>query len=353
MRVAYLISSLKKCGPNVVVYNLIEEMKNHHHVEIFYLDDNHHDDFFSTQNINKTKVNGVVDANFKLSNFDVVHSGGIRPDILALLIKVKNRNVKIISTIHNYVFQDLYYSYGIFKSIFFGLIWCFIWCFFDKVVVLSKEAKRYYWFIPKRKKHVIHNGIVCSPFTPSYVLNYRQEYNIPNSSILIGTCANITKRKGIDLVIKMLAYTDDIFFLIAGDGVEKESLLALVKSMRLDNKVLFLSHIDDPKEFMAQLDVYVMPSRSEGFGLTVIEATNVNTPVITSNIPIFKELFSYMTVFFDINDLFSLKENIFYVAKNKEELSKKFRAIMLSKYTSKIMSTKYEELYTNSIREQK
>ncbi|XIW69828.1 glycosyltransferase [Escherichia coli] len=123
---------------------------------------------------------------------------------------------------------------------------------------------------------------------------------MPDDGILAGSCANLTKRKGIDLVIQTLTKEHKIYYIVAGNGIEKHNLINLVKARKLHERVYFIDFLDEPESFMSQLDVFLMPSRSEGFGLTVLESTKLGIPVITSNIPIFMELFDQMCLTFDI-----------------------------------------------------
>lgn len=349
MKIAYFVSSLKKCGPNVVIFGLIKQLKNKYDVEILYLDEEK-DNFLAGAGANVTKVENIKHLRCLFSRFDVVHSNGIRPDLFSIIAKITYRkDFKLVTTIHNYVYQDLYYSYGLMHSIFYGTLWGFIWLFFSKVVVLSQQASKYYWFIPKNKKSIIANGIECKKYQAVKVINYRNKYNIPSSAILIGTCANFTKRKGIDIIINELTKRDDIYFIAAGNGIEKGNLVKQVYDCGLQSRVIFMDFLKDPQDFMSQLDIFVMPSRNEGFGLTVLEATNVGVPVITSDLPIFKELFENMTVSFQLNDTSTFSQAVDYLIKNKSTLSKQFRNNMAEKYAVEIMALKYEQVYLDVI----
>ncbi|EES5341247.1 glycosyltransferase family 4 protein, partial [Escherichia coli] len=181
--------------------------------------------------------------------------------------------------------------------------------------------------------------------------NYRKEFNIPDDGILAGSCANLTKRKGIDLVIQTLTKEHKIYYIVAGNGIEKHNLINLVKARKLHERVYFIDFLDEPESFMSQLDVFLMPSRSEGFGLTVLESTKLGIPVITSNIPIFMELFDQMCLTFDIKNPSTLIDVITYAKKNRLHLSQKFHAIFQDRFTSSKMATKYENVYNNLFRE--
>lgn len=354
MKIAFILSSLKKCGPNVVIKNLIKELQKNCDITIFYLDDIGHD-FFTDVDVAKVSYKNIYSSITVFNEYDIVHSNGIRPDLInAFYGLTKRSRSKTISTIHNHVFQDLYYSYGMLKSIIFGFIWCILWLVIGRVVVLSNLANQYYWFIPSSKKYIVKNGVEqkYNNGDSDNSIKYREIYHIPKSAILVGTCANLTKRKGIDIVINEMSNKNDIYFIVAGDGNEKGNLQKLINAKHLEKKVKLIDFVDDTESFMSQIDIFIMPSRSEGFGLTVIEAVGVGTPVITSNIPIFQELFQDMTVQFNLNEPHELEKIIHDTYKEKKSLIHKHKIRMLEKYTSSIMCKKYSKIYEEIIREQ-
>ena len=346
MKIAYIVPKLAKKGPVNVVQELVKQMMLHHHVcVVYYLDEG------NEVNFPCPTIRVRFGERIPFDSFDIVHTHGLRPDTYVFFHKPLHCKAKFVTTIHNYVFQDLYYSYGLVKSLIWGLLWCSIWLFFDKLVILSKNADNYYWFLPSAKKNIIYNGIDDDDCLQNKKCNYRKEFNIPDDGILAGSCANLTKRKGIDLVIQTLTKEHKIYYIVAGDGIEKHNLINLVKARKLHERVYFIDFLDEPESFMSQLDVFLMPSRSEGFGLTVLESTKLGIPVITSNIPIFMELFDQMCLTFDIKNPSTLIDVITYAKKNRLHLSQKFHAIFQDRFTSSKMATKYENVYNNLFRE--
>lgn len=91
-------------------------------------------------------------------------------------------------------------------------------------------------------------------------------------------------RKGIDLALRALAEANDeeIKFLIAGTGRHEEFLRTLTIELGLNDSVLFLGFIPDDElpALYSSVDVFVLPSQYEGFGLVLLEAIACGTPVI-------------------------------------------------------------------------
>jgi glycosyltransferase involved in cell wall biosynthesis len=74
-------------------------------------------------------------------------------------------------------------------------------------------------------------------------------------------------------------------FIIVGSGYMKEQLLNIVKSMRLEHKVLFMGFVDDETLIRLQkcADVSVVPSLFEPFGIVALEAMAAKSPVVVSD----------------------------------------------------------------------
>jgi glycosyltransferase involved in cell wall biosynthesis len=56
-----------------------------------------------------------------------------------------------------------------------------------------------------------------------------------------------------------------------------------VKDLNLENDVEFLGWIGDPKDFFAQIDIFILPSKNETFGLVILEAMKYGKPIISTN----------------------------------------------------------------------
>lgn len=91
-------------------------------------------------------------------------------------------------------------------------------------------------------------------------------------------------RKGLDLALRALAKADEpeFEFLIAGTGRHEESLRELVQELEISEQVRFLGYVPDDElpALYSSADVFVLPSKYEGFGLVVLESVACGTPVI-------------------------------------------------------------------------
>ncbi|PSW29341.1 hypothetical protein C9J21_19765 [Photobacterium phosphoreum] len=347
MKIAYITPSLNKCGPNVVLSNTIDGFNNNNNIQcdIFYLKDTKDNIKFKASTY---KITSLFELYKQMKNHDIIHSNGFIPDFIAFLFKVISfGRIKIITTVHNNVYHDLYYSKGLLFSVFFGSLWCLLFVFFDKRTFLSKCALKYYKFLNGNKKNiVVSNSIEQNKKVID--LKLRDKYNLPDDSILIGSCANITKRKGLDIIISNMKPYDNIYYIIIGDGIEKNNLINIVQDNNLKNKVFFVNFEPEPLDYICSFDFFMMPSRNEGFGLTILESLSVSTPVICSNLDVFQELYQGMVSFID-GDKFDLSLVLHTAMISKEVQLRCSSKRIKEEYSVDVMCNKLDRIYKSMI----
>ena len=106
-----------------------------------------------------------------------------------------------------------------------------------------------------------------------------------NSKILVlGTISRLVHQKNLPFLIKamsMLKQQEIEFELkIVGDGKMLSELEDLVRELQLEKNIKFRGKIDDIQNFMKELDVFVLTSRYEGFGMVLLEACDADLPII-------------------------------------------------------------------------
>jgi len=122
-----------------------------------------------------------------------------------------------------------------------------------------------------------------------------EKYNFKEDDLILLTLTRLSSKeryKGYDKVIEALSYIKerypDIKYLIAGryDRDEKDYVDRLIKKLKLNSMVVIPGFIpdDELEAHFAMSDLYVMPSRKEGFGIVFIEAMYYGLPVIAGNL---------------------------------------------------------------------
>jgi L-malate glycosyltransferase len=113
----------------------------------------------------------------------------------------------------------------------------------------------------------------------------------PAGEFVVATVGNIRRVKGHDVLIKAAASVVERFphvtFRIAGEVLEPdyfEELQNLIRSLKLSDHVQFAGGVSDLREYLSVTDVFVLPSRSEGFSNAIVEAMACSLPVVATDV---------------------------------------------------------------------
>ena len=100
-------------------------------------------------------------------------------------------------------------------------------------------------------------------------------------------------QKGFDIAIEAARILKerniDFRWYIIGNGVEYVNLRQKIQDYSLGDWFVLLGERDNPYPFMKKCDLYVQPSRHEGYGITLLEARTLCRPIIATDIDSFKE----------------------------------------------------------------
>ncbi len=170
----------------------------------------------------------------------------------------------------------------------------------DALVVVSQAVRSNILAthaIHEKKVKVIHLGLDFDQFDPKRVRSdyLRRAWGVDSDTVLVGLVGRIDPAKGQATFIKAAAglmHLQDsklrLKFVIVGEEtrgaeiVHLNELKEMVKQFRLEDSVLFVGFQDNIPEVMSALDIVVMPSRQEAFGLVAIEAMAMKCPVVIS-----------------------------------------------------------------------
>jgi len=118
---------------------------------------------------------------------------------------------------------------------------------------------------------VIYNGIDTTLFALERSPDVRQ-----CASGVLGCVARLSPEKGHHILIKavqkLLCLGADVRLKLVGDGPVRESLVRLVRDLQIGDRVDFLGNREDVPQILRGIEVFVLPSLTEGLPLTVIEA---------------------------------------------------------------------------------
>lgn len=285
------------------------------------------------------------------NNIHIVHSHGYKPNIFLSLIS--HKKFKTIATVHGWAkdtagVRGKIYEFFDSKAL----------KRFDSVVAVSKAVvddlmKR---GARKEKIDLIYNGIKVNNNPNSFnIPKIRQRYGLPKDAFVIGAVGRLAKAKGHEYLIEampsILNEIKNCYLVIAGEGPLKEDLMFLIKKKNLLNKVKLIGYTENIGEFLAMIDLFVMPSLSEGLPIALLEAMANEKPVVASNVGGIPEVITSKDagILIQPSDSFTISETIKKLYHDKDKISRMAalgKKIVEDNFSSVSMAEKYIRIYS-------
>lgn len=125
----------------------------------------------------------------------------------------------------------------------------------------------------------------------------RAELALPEDALLLGMVCRLVEQKGIRYAIeafqRIAADFPAAHLVIAGEGPQREALVAQAAGLGVADRVHFLGWRTDAAAIFAALDIFLMPSLWEGFGLVLLEAMAQAVPVVGSEVSAIPEVVAH------------------------------------------------------------
>jgi glycosyltransferase involved in cell wall biosynthesis len=165
----------------------------------------------------------------------------------------------------------------------------------DMIVVDSEFVKARglaFAVAPPDHIRVIHMGIDTERFDPTQYraerAAIRMELGLRPDALVVGALARFVPSKGLDCLLHAVGSLARRFpslqCLLVGDGPIRDELSRLARSLGIDDRVVFPGYRTDVPMVLAAMDVYMLPTHREGFGVAFAEAMSMEIPVVASRI---------------------------------------------------------------------
>ena len=192
----------------------------------------------------------------------------------------------------------------------------------DNVVVLCKDdADRFSAFDNKFAPIVIYNPLTLKQGMPSDGTSKR--------FLTVGRFTPL--HKGIDLLIEafhLFSQKNQEWNLdIVGEGAEESSFRKLISHYKLEDRITIHPFTNNIQVYYANAQIYVLSSRWEGMPLVLVEAMAHGLPIVTSDLPVSKEIMGDFGMYFENGNIEELAQkleeatHIDWQAKSKEALT--------------------------------
>jgi glycosyltransferase involved in cell wall biosynthesis len=104
------------------------------------------------------------------------------------------------------------------------------------------------------------------------------------SDLIVGSIGRLDAMKGHDILLRAAAQVERIKVVILGEGAERPVLEQLAQDLQISDRVQFKGWVPNPRDQLGNFDVVVLPSRSEGFPLAMVEAMLAARLVIATRV---------------------------------------------------------------------
>lgn len=167
---------------------------------------------------------------------------------------------------------------------------------------------------------------------------------------LIGAIGRLEPQKGFDIAVRALSELPDATLVLLGDGSERSMLEQLARASGVEARVRFVGWVDRPHAWFRSFDVFVLPSRNEGFPLVVLEALLARAAVVASDVGSVREAVrneetGLLVPAEDATALAQATRRLLNDGELRRRLGDDGRELVLEHFTAAHMTRKYEALY--------
>lgn len=146
------------------------------------------------------------------------------------------------------------------------------------------------WLFGKNNFSILNNAIDLTKFCFSESIRetYRNKFKVNKETKIIGNVGNLNEQKNQEFLLRVFERYNKInpnsLLIIIGEGINKNKLISLSEELKINDSVKFLGLKTDVNCWMQAMDLFVLPSKWEGFGMVLIEAQAAGLPVLSSNV---------------------------------------------------------------------
>ena len=188
-----------------------------------------------------------------------------------------------------------------------------LYCNYEQIVAVSDSCRMKFinTFPQLEEKTIVYNNVV----SPNLILSQAEgadTFEINTYSKKILTVGRISREKGqivaIDALRILVDKGYDVVWYFIGDGNDRKACEHKALNLGVKERAVFLGTQTNPYGYMRDCDVYVQPSRYEGYCVTILEALCFNSPIVATN-------------FTSIHEQLKERQNGFVVGMSAEEIA--------------------------------
>ena len=161
-------------------------------------------------------------------------------------------------------------------------------CYAEYTRILSVSQKAKMAFLDKFPDFCDKASVCYNVMDKKTILERAQEKKIvPREGINIVTVGRLSYEKGYDVAFQAIKQLRDaeqkVYYWVVGDGEDETALKVLAENLGISDIVRFVGFQKNPYPYMQMADIYLQPSRHEGFCLTLGEAKVFSKAIVTTD----------------------------------------------------------------------
>ena len=216
---------------------------------------------------------------------DIIHTHLMQARIYSVIAQLGMKRHLLITHKHNNVNLNKHNLFILFEMISLR--------FYDKIIAISHSVKQSLMkleFAPQEKIYVLQNCVDYALYND----NSRNNSVFGGNPIILGTVCRLEPQKGIRYLLlamkTILTKFPDVKLEIVGTGSLLNELQNLANELKISNSIKFLGKFADVIPFYKRMDIFVLPSLYEGFGIVILEAMAMGIPIVATNVDGIKEV---------------------------------------------------------------
>ncbi|MFN7964269.1 MAG: glycosyltransferase [Acidobacteriota bacterium] len=279
---------------------------------------------------------------------DVIHSHGYKGNILLGMTPRRARQAALVTTLHGWTNTG-----GLTKI--HAYEWLDARCLsrMDAVVLVSPAQQQHRWIrrLAAGRSTLIPNGV--APPGPAHELSPAIQ-QFCSEGMIIGSAGRLSEEKGFEHLLqaaaRLIRAGKPVRVVLAGDGPEREPLLALAAQLGIADRVMLPGYVAPIAALLARLDVFVSSSLLEGMPLVVLEAMQLARPIVATAVGGTPYALDHgkaglLVTAADATALAEAIETLLDDSDLREQLGARARQRCAQEFSARTMADRYAELY--------
>jgi glycosyltransferase involved in cell wall biosynthesis len=229
-----------------------------------------------------TQLIGKIRQHIKKQQIDIIHCHQYTPYIYGLFASLFT-SVKVIFTEHGRFYPDS----SSWKRRLLNPVLNKLTTATTAISSATKQALVEFENISGKNIEVVYNGIFGLAVDPTKREKLRGELGLGSDTLCIGTIARLDPIKNHSMMLKAFRRVLDndlnCKLMLVGDGEQMPILQRLIQQLQLSEHVILTGYEPRPQNHLALMDIYLLPSLSEGTSMTLLEAMSLGKPCIVTD----------------------------------------------------------------------